>query len=68
MSTERGIRRYEEMVANETDPARRELYQRALRNAQGNLAVVQKQRADAEQEAAAKEAAAQREQPAPPPQ
>ena len=68
VSTERGIRRYEEMVANETDPARRELYQRALRNAQGNLGNIQKQRADAEQEAAAKEAAAQQEQPAPPPQ
>jgi hypothetical protein len=62
-ATEKGIRRYEEMLANETDPSRRELYQRALRNAQGNLAVVQKNRADAEKEAAAKEGAAKEEQP-----
>ena len=64
-ATEKGIRRYEEMLANETDPSRRELYQRALRNAQNNLGTVQKQRADAEQEAAAKEAAAKE---GPPPQ
>ena len=64
-ATEKGIRRYEEMLANETDPSRRELYQRALRNAQNNLGAVQKQRADAEQEAAAKEAAAKE---GPPPQ
>ena len=57
-ATQRGIQRYEEMLANETDPSRRELYQRALRNAQGNLPAIQKQRAEAEQEAAAKEAAA----------
>lgn len=67
-STERGIRRYEELLANETDESRRELYQRAMRNAQGNLAVVQKNRADAEKEAAAKEGAAKEEQPTPPPQ
>jgi len=64
-ATEKGIQRYEEMLANETDPSRRELYQRALRNAQNNLGTVQKQRADAEQEAAAKEAAAKE---GPPPQ
>ena len=64
-ATEKGIQRYEEMLANETDPSRRELYQRALRNAQSNLGTVQKQRADAEQEAAAKEAAAKE---GPPPQ
>lgn len=64
-ATQRGIQRYEEMLANETDPSRRELYQRALRNAQNNLGTVQKQRADAEQEAAAKEAAAKE---GPPPQ
>jgi hypothetical protein len=62
-STERGIRRYEELLANTTDPNLRELYQRALRNAQNNLGTIQKQRADAEKEAAAKEAAAKEAQP-----
>lgn len=67
-STEKGIRRFEEMLANETDPGRRDLYQRALKNAQGNLTNVQQQRADAEKEAAEKEAAAKEEQASPPPQ
>lgn len=62
-ATERGIKRYEEMVANETDESRRELYQNALKHGQGNLAELQKKRAEAEKEAAAKEAAAKQGQP-----
>lgn len=72
-ATERGIKRYEEMVANETSESRRELYQNALKHGQGSLAELQKKRAEAEKEAAAKEATAKQEQqnqpqPAQPPQ
>jgi len=67
-ATERGLKRYEEMVANETDESRRELYQNALKHGQGNLAELQKKRAQAEKEAAEKEAAAKEEQPNPPPE
>ena len=70
-SYKRGISRFEEMLANETDESRKELYRNAMKHGQERLAENQKQQAEAEKEAAAKEAAAKEEeqnQPEQPPQ
>lgn len=72
-SYKRGISRFEEMIANETDESRRELYRNAMKHGQERLAENLKQQAEAEKEAAAKEAAAKQgqqnqPQPAQPPQ
>jgi hypothetical protein len=61
-SYKRGISRFEEMIANETDESRRQLYQNAMKHGQEKLAENQKQQAEAEKEVAAKEAAAKQEQ------
>jgi len=69
-SYKRGISRFEEMVANETDESRRELYRNAMKHGQEKLTENLQQQADAEKDLAAKEAAAKRAQPPqePPPQ
>ncbi|MGH9508675.1 MAG: hypothetical protein ACRD2Q_11325 [Terriglobales bacterium] len=51
------IKKMEDQLANETKPNRREMYQQALENAQGNLAEYTRRREEAEKEAAAAEAA-----------
>ena len=61
-SYKRGISRFEEMIANETDESRRELYRNAMKHGQERLAENQKQQVEAEKEAAAKEAAAKEEE------
>ncbi|MGH9670738.1 MAG: hypothetical protein ACRD3A_11590 [Terriglobales bacterium] len=64
-SYKRGISRFEEMIANEADESRRELYRNAMKHGQERLAENQKQQAEAEKEAAAKEAAAKEEEQPP---
>ena len=61
-SYKRGVSRFEEMIANEADESRRELYRNAMKHGQERLAENLKQQAEAEKEAAAKEAAAKQEQ------
>ena len=64
-SYKRGISRFEEMIANETDESRRELYRNAMKHGQERLAENLKQQAEAEKEAAAKAAAAKEEEQPP---
>ena len=72
-SYKHGMSHFEELIANETDESRRELYRNAMKHGQERLAENLKQQAETEKEVAAKEAAAKEEQqnqpqPEPPPQ
>ena len=71
-SYKNGISHFEELITNETNESRRELYRNAMQHGQQRLSENLKQQVETEKEVAAKEAAAkqqQNEQPpsAPPP-
>jgi hypothetical protein len=66
-SYKNGISHFEELLSNEVNESRRELYRNAMQHGQERLAENLKQQAETEKEVAAKEAAAKQQQQNQPP-